>query len=402
MRICFINSFYAPDIGGGAELTLQRIAATAAAMGHDVSVICTAKERHVVRETVDGCDVRRVPLHNIYSTLSRDLPPKPVRLLRHWIDRDNKVMGRRVAEQLADIRPEVVSCHNLSGLSAATWGAVAGLGIPQVQVLHDLYLLCPPTTMTRGGQACVTQCAECRLFRRNHPAMSGAVDAAVGVSRFIIDRFESYGYFPNASLHVIHNGQAIPDPGRREHDPAAPLTFGFIGSLTPVKGIEWLIEQLPADGSARLRVAGAGSADYMAHLRAKAAGKPLEFLGHMKNADFYPTVDVSVVPSIWPDTFPGVAYEASAHHLPVIASNRGGLPEIIRPGVNGLLCDPGDPPSLGQAMQALIADRAEVARLSAAARESVAPFLDKQRMVDAYLALYAEVIERKQAMRRAG
>ena len=61
----------------------------------------------------------------------------------------------------------------------------------------------------------------------------------------------------------------------------------------------------------------------------------------MNSQDFYQQVDVVVIPSVWPDTFPTVAFEACANNVPVICSRIGGLPEIIKPGINGMLFTPG-------------------------------------------------------------
>jgi glycosyltransferase involved in cell wall biosynthesis len=104
---------------------------------------------------------------------------------------------------------------------------------------------------------------------------------------------------------------------------------------------------------------------------------------------------VAIVPSIWNEPFGLVAVEACAHSVPVIASARGGLPEIIQDGVNGLLCDPDEPQTLGLAMLQLYRDPQLRERLAAQARDSVEHLLDQERMLDSYQQLFLDVLQRR-------
>jgi glycosyltransferase involved in cell wall biosynthesis len=81
--------------------------------------------------------------------------------------------------------------------------------------------------------------------------------------------------------------------------------------------------------------------------------------------------------------------------VPVIASQRGGLPEIIKEGVNGLLCDPDDPASLGRAMTRMHVENGLRERLAAQTRVSVEPLLDQNRMLDSYQQLFHQVLAQK-------
>jgi glycosyltransferase involved in cell wall biosynthesis len=65
---------------------------------------------------------------------------------------------------------------------------------------------------------------------------------------------------------------------------------------------------------------------------------------------------IAVVPSVWAEPFGIVVIEAMAGGTPVVASNIGGIPEIIEDGVSGLLVPPSDASALRQALHELIAD----------------------------------------------
>ena len=61
------------------------------------------------------------------------------------------------------------------------------------------------------------------------------------------------------------------------------------------------------------------------------ADKRIRWLGFVNQAQFFQEIDILVVPSIWHDTAPLVILEAYSHGIPVLGSNRGGIPELICP-----------------------------------------------------------------------
>jgi glycosyltransferase involved in cell wall biosynthesis len=81
-----------------------------------------------------------------------------------------------------------------------------------------------------------------------------------------------------------------------------------------------------------------------------------------------------VVPSIGPEAFGLVAIEALASGKPVVASCIGGLPEIVRPDINGLLVQPNDVQSLTSALRRLIDDADFRRQLADGAQRSAAEF----------------------------
>jgi len=59
-------------------------------------------------------------------------------------------------------------------------------------------------------------------------------------------------------------------------------------------------------------------------------------------SDIMATSDLLITPSLWAENSPGVVIQALANGLPVMGSDKGGLPELIQPGENGMLVPPGD------------------------------------------------------------
>jgi glycosyltransferase involved in cell wall biosynthesis len=131
-----------------------------------------------------------------------------------------------------------------------------------------------------------------------------------------------------------------------------PLKVGFLGRLFETKGIELLIDAVQQTDSAHLYLAGQGSPAYTESLRQRAPARTT-FLGIVPPRSLFETIDVLVVPSLWHEPFGRVAIEAMAWGIPVIASRRGGLPEIIQDGVNGWLFEPNEAEALSQFLRNL-------------------------------------------------
>lgn len=407
MKILFINSLYAPHIGGGAEIILQRTVEGLQQRGCEVSVLATGPDAGLNLDTVNQVRVYRAGLRNFYWHYQPQRPGRLARLGWHLRDRYNAGMRRYVREVIAREQPQLVVCHNLSGWSVSAWDEITAAGLPIVQVLHDLYLLCPAVTMFRKGHSCQRQCGSCRSLRGGHDVRSAQVAAVVGVSRYMLDTLMGQGYFRGASSYVIHNASPYPAhssvlgmfrPTIELAATAPPLRFGYMGSLSDNKGLGWLIEQfqrLPF--RATLQIAGRGQLADEARFKAMATSPDIRFVGYQKPEAFYAGIDVAVVPSMWNEPFGMVAVEACAHGVPVIASRVGGLPEIVQDSLNGLLCSPDDPDSLGVAMLRLYQQPDLLARLSGQARISVASLLDLELMLDSYESVFDQTLRDSRA-----
>ncbi|MCQ4314703.1 glycosyltransferase [Stutzerimonas zhaodongensis] len=400
MKVLLLHSLYAPHIGGGAEIVVRQLAEGLQARGCEVVVLATGPRAGLNPEHLDGLLVYRAGLSNFYWHFTQAKPNRLLRLGWHLRDRYNRSMRQHVRDVIAHEEPHIVLCNNLTGWSISAWDEISAAGLPIVQVLHDLYLLCPKDTMFNNGRSCERQCGMCAAFRRPHAAASAQVAAVIGVSRFVLERITAEGYFAQASQHVVHNCidprasiSALPRPHH-----SGLLRFGYIGTLSENKGLSWLIEQFQALSiNATLEIAGRGKLDYEAEIKGRADPSKVRFVGYQPSERFMQGIDVLVIPSIWAEPFGLVAVEGCAQHLPIIATNMGGLPEIIQDNLNGLLCTPADPDSLGRAMLKLYLDSDLRQRLSEQARSSVAAFLNTERMLDQYQTILSSTLNGRSA-----
>jgi len=360
-RVLFVSNLYAPNVVGGAELTLQTLAEELIRMGHVVEVICLAVDGADSTDTVGGVTVHRVvanrqhgPFNRRKSTLGR--------LQWHVGDVYNRAMGARVAPLIDRFAPDVVSTHNLGGFSIAVWDVVHARGIRLLHTLHDYYLLCPRVTMFKNGENCDGKCASCGIFAMRKRRASRSVDVVIGVSRFVLDRHLASGFFADARHTVIYNARKWDVPAAPDASAGAEpraLRIGYIGRIEEAKGIEVLLEavsRLPPEAW-QLRIAGkAPDAEYHETLQRRYALPQIEYLGFVAPEAFYRSVDLVVIPSIWNEPLGVVAYEAMGFGRPVIAARRGGLPEMVEGTGAGWLFEPSDVEELRRLLARAAAD----------------------------------------------
>jgi glycosyltransferase involved in cell wall biosynthesis len=387
MKVLFLNTLYAPHIGGGAEIILKSLVEGIAMRGHDVTILTTGPLPGVQKEKINGVTVLRVGIKNIYWHYRKTKPQAWQRALWHLFDIYNPAMAKIVETIVREIKPDVVNCHNLAGFSVSTLMAIKRTGTPVLQVLHDLYHLCPNSNMFRNGKSCEQQCFHCRMFRLPHAKASMHVDAVVGVSQYVLQRHLVHGLFGNATIKTaILNAREIKASRREGSARTGMVTFGFIGTLTQAKGVELLIKAFKAihpENRVQLLIAGTGSKPYETELKQHQSNN-IRFLGYVKTEEFYPLIDVLIVPSIWQEALGMVVIEAFAHGIPVIGSRRGGIPEIIEDGVNGYLFDPENNEELVRLLEFTMNNHEGIERMRKNAREASLKFSDSKQWIVNY------------------
>jgi glycosyltransferase involved in cell wall biosynthesis len=138
-----------------------------------------------------------------------------------------------------------------------------------------------------------------------------------------------------------------------------------------------------------LYIGGRTDSDYVRDLRARYESSNIYFLGYVNPADFFGTIDVLLVPSLWPEPFGRIVAEAYAHGVPVIASNRGGLREIVEDGQTGFTFDPNQPSEMTERIRDLDVNRSLLQRMQQAAIQKA-----ERYRIDRHVQAYVEVYER--------
>jgi glycosyltransferase involved in cell wall biosynthesis len=227
-------------------------------------------------------------------------------------------------------------------------------------------------------------------------------DRVVAVSTRDAARMASLEGIPAAKIVTIPAAY-VPHGDRGARDLRAELGLaadtplvGTVAVLRPEKALEVLIAAhallvgtLP---EARLIIAGDGPCRSALAERARAAGilDRVHFLGVRSDVDaLLGALDVGAICSDREGT-PLMALECFANGTPLVATDVGGIPDLVKDGVNGLLVAPRDPRALADAILALLRDPARAAALAQAARSRLEQFRI-ERIAERFACLYEEL-----------
>lgn len=186
---------------------------------------------------------------------------------------------------------------------------------------------------------------------------------------------------------VNSEARSIRSQLRAQHGLDGKKVILFVGRLSPKKGADILVRSMQhvakRHPDAALVIVGGkwfsddGISDYVAYVRALAGRSPIPVVttGYVP-ADqvhhWFWAGDLFVCPSQWEEPLARVHYEAMAANLPIITTARGGNPEVLEPGRNGLLIQsPEDPAAFGEAISALLSDSGKMRAMGQSGRGMV-------------------------------
>lgn len=357
LHVFFINTRYVPEGVGGPAFSVQFLAEQIVREGDRATVFCRGGRPGITRETMEGVKVVRI---------GSDAGPAAV--------------ASALRTALNYFRPDILHTNYLRDLPiGALTTEIRGRKLTTIHTLREFSFASPT---------------------QEHRALAAEVAGLVGISRFMLEFHERSGVFSQAKVkRVIHNSYEPPpnvEPVRSATPVPknTPLRLGYLGRLDAEKGVEYLLKVLLGemrDESWTLTVAGKGAPDYEGRLRKQFVDRRVRFLGFSRPTDLFSQVDILVVPSLWEEPLARVPIEAYAHGVPVVVSNKGGLPELVEPGVTGLVFDPTRQGALSAALKTLISDRAKVASMRDPARAKWHQQFTPAAILREYRELYADV-----------
>ena len=228
--------------------------------------------------------------------------------------------------------------------------------------------------------------------------MSTLVNAVVGISHFILNRHLNLGYFSRAQTRKVifsaYPASTIPSPNSFKN--SLPLRLGFLGRLKQNKGIELLLQvavKLPSE-KYKLWIGGKGPERQERYLRNRYAAENINFLGFVEPESFFNNIDILIVPSLWNEPLGRIIFEAYAYGVPVIGSNRGGIPEIIEEGNTGFVFDPDRPETLLTLINKIGSDPILIKKLRKNTLKKSLEFLP-ERSLSGYVTIYRAAIRQK-------
>jgi glycosyltransferase involved in cell wall biosynthesis len=353
VRILIINTLYPPIILGGAEKSVSLLAEAFVRSGNDVSVVTLHRNSRETVENLNGVRVYRLPMDNDYWPFDRAKKPNPVaRLLWHIGDAWNKEAAKRIGRILDQEKPDVVHSNILAGFSVAVWQEVKKRNIRLVHTLRDYYLLCSRSALFRNGSTCTRRCTDCAALTANRRQASQVVDAVVSISEYVLNSHTQRGYFSRAASTVIYNIGGNSLAVKPRSDTNNTLIFGYVGRLVEEKGIRVVLEasRYLSGQNWRLMIAGVGFDDYVNALKGEFTDPRIEWLGFTNAQQFYGSIDVSIVSSVWPEPLSRVVIETFSAGKSAICAQSGGITEIAKLGNVVETYPPKDAPALAAIM----------------------------------------------------
>ena len=327
MKIAIINTLYAPNKVGGAEKSVQTLAENFSDIGNEVIVICLGKED--ANYKLNGVIIHAVKIKNDFWPFEINNKNSFHKLIWHLKDASNNKYNDFLHHLFLDYKPDVLLTNNISGFSTKVWRIASNLNIKIVHTLRDYYLQCPKSTKFKNGLNCSNLCNDCNFLSIPKKKDSSKVNYLIGISNYILSDHIDKGYFKGVQNEVIFNG--FETQKKRINSREVTNVFGFIGQVNKTKGIELILESFSnlSESSWKLLIAGTVDEKYLKHLNKINNSIQIEYLGYVDSSKFFEMIDVLIVPSLWNEPFGRVVIESILYSKPVIASNMGGIPELL-------------------------------------------------------------------------
>ena len=373
---------------GGPALHVAYLTAGLEPRGYETTLVAgtLARGEESMAFVAEGLGVPVVTINQLHREIS------PLR---------DAVAILRLARLIRARRPHILHTHTAKAGAIGRLAAVlAGPARPPI-IVHTFH-----GHVLRGYFGPV-RAAGFRLLER---WLARRATALVAVSPQVRDDLVSLGVAPAESFVIVRLGIALEervslDSAGRERMRAllgiAPQRFvvGWIGRMTGVKRTDDILLALRGlrdrGVDACLLMVGDGPDRDQTERRAKELGVVREcfFLGYQDDVTgFLAAFDAFVLPSGNEGT-PVSAIEALGAGRPVVATRVGGVPDVVRDGVDGYLVEAGDVAGLAEALARLAADPELRDRMGAAGRERVLPRYAVERLIDDVDRLYRSLLE---------
>lgn len=349
MNILIVNSFYYPNMVGGAEHSVKLLAENLVNVGNNVSVYTLdGNEKQpgtLENETINGVCVYRG--HDIYFDREKHFHSK--NCIEKVMCRLSSIQNKRIKNDLdyllERVKPDVVHVNNVYGISAYAWEYFHKRHVKVVYTIRD-YFLFDPTARVGGTKQPLINAYQ-NYFRRKSCQY---VDVVTAPSEFTLNVFTQEGYFKTAKKKCVVNSinfsskdveQIVEEKLARKEK---VITYLFVGALTHDKGVDNLLEAFQSVNNDNIRLWICGNGPLKNNVQeAQHQDKRICYMGQLSAeelATIYREADVLVAPSTWDEPFGRIIIEGNQYGLAVIGSNKAGIAEILAYMKTGEVVDP--------------------------------------------------------------
>ena len=403
MKILLVNKFLYPN--GGSETYLFGLGRSLAQLGHEVEYFGMEHAGRIVGNRAEAY-TSEMDFHGSSKLQKLSYPLKTIY---------SAEARRKIRLVLDDFQPDVVHLNNFNYqltpsilLEIDAWRKKSGHPCRILYTAHDYNLLCPNHMLMNpvSGSLCekclgghYTNCLRGKCIHGSSAqSLIGAVegwywrqrkvyrliDCVICCSDFMKRKMDADPIFRGRTV-MMHNFLEMEAPGE-PGTPGAPARYAlYFGRLSDEKGFRTLLRavKLLQGRLPDFRLIVAGTGPLQEELEKAIESAPIEYRGFLTGAALYDLIRsavCSIYPSEWYENCPYSVMESQMLGTPVIASEIGGLPELVRDvrrsadggpvnnlaggrssaadGGNGLLFAPGDAGALADALEKLWTDNA--------------------------------------------
>lgn len=357
MRILVLSWEFPPRIVGGLARHVAELYPEMVKLGHEIHLVTVNLEPQVEKENIEGIWVHRVPVARGSDFLQ-------------WVSHMNVSFGDYSGRLLLQAPFDLIHAHDWL-VSEAAIALKHHFQLPLVTTIH---------ATEAGRHGGLFNDGQRYIDARERDLIHHSWRVIV-CTEYMRREVSQNHHYPSYSIDVVANGiraekKALPQDFdvqqfRREYAEEHEKIFYYVGRMTYEKGIYVLFDAAARvlkamDNQARLVMIGGGNTEsFRQRAMDMGLGDRCLFTGFMaddKLNKFQAIADCAVFPSLY-EPFGIVALESFAARVPVVVSDAGGLPEVVRNGETGIVTRCNDPESLAAGVLSVLGQQIDIKRI---------------------------------------
>jgi glycosyltransferase involved in cell wall biosynthesis len=360
MRIAILTNSYPPDARGGSGQIAKLESDWLASHGHEVRIWVPAPFSGSANNS--QIQVFKSQSSIAYPNLGNQNPLS--RLIFHFED---LAPNAELVESIRNFKPDILLTHNLTGCGWGTPNMLKKAGIRWLHILHDVQMIEPSGQIQHQESLSNIKKLWRKFWATRRSRAFGNPDVVISPSGWLLTFHKQFNLFHGSESIVIPNPTAEPRKiqdarcNRAEFDKIQSSVL-YVGRVSKEKGAEVLVKawQNLSPKPGKLKIIGDGP--YLETIK-QLNDPTIECLGaldHGELAKHYADASLFIFPSLLMENQPTVLLEAMSYGLNIIASDIGGVGELL--GNYGTLVTPGNVAELTTAITKQLTKKPDLAK----------------------------------------